>query len=308
MTMTTRRKFLFRSLQGATVLMAPALVSCRTAGAAAGAAKLGAGRAFGIQVYAVNEPFMADPAATFKQLAHIGYTEVECYADGKFAAADLRRMLDDAGLTCPSVHLNFDPANLDAAFEHANTLGAKYAASSGLRNAMVPKVEWKDPYTAEECRHTAELANRIGEGAKRAGLQYAYHNHDFEFTDIGGGTSGYDFLLRETDAELVKFEIDCGWMTFAGRDPVAYLGAQPGRFPMLHIKDYLAPKPAATPGARPSMEGAELGRGTVDYRPIFEAARKAGVQHFFAEQEGPFTRMNQLDAAKVAYEYLRSMP
>ncbi len=301
MTTTTRRRFLVRSIQGATALLVPGLVACRTRGAAA------SDRAFGIQVYAVNEPFLADPAGTLKRLREIGYTEVECYADGKVPTGDLRRMLDDAGLACPSVHLAFDPANLDAAFEHAHALGARFATSSSLRSAVDPEVEWKADFGAEEARRTAELANRIGEAARHAGLQYAYHNHDYEFADVGGA-SGYDFLLRQTDADLVKFEIDCGWMTFAGRDPVAYFAAHPGRFPMLHIKDYLAVDRTAAKGDRPAMAGAELGRGTVDYRPIFAAGKKAGVRHFFAEQEGPFSRMGQLEAAEVAYEYLRSMP
>lgn len=304
MTMTTRRKFLFRSLQGATALLVPtALASCRTSGARA------ASRPFGIQVYAVNEPFLADPAGTFKKLRQIGFTEVECYADGKLAARDVRRMLDDAGLACPSTHLDFDPANLDAAFEHAHALGAKFAASSSLRGAIDPKVPWQAAFDSEEAKRTAELANRIGEAARRAGLQYAYHNHAYEFADIGDGTSGYDFLLRETDRDLVKFEIDCGWMRFAGRNPEDYFAQSPGRFPMLHIKDYLAPEASGTAKAGPpAMVGAELGRGTIDYRPIFVAAKKAGVQHFFAEQEAPFSRMDQLAAAEVAYGYLRSMP
>lgn len=302
MTTTTRRQFLVRSLQGATALLLPTLASCRTS------AGRDAGRALGIQVYAVNEAYVADPAGTLKRLRQIGYTEVECYADGKVPAADLRRMLDDAGLACPSTHLDFDPANLDAAFEHAHALGAKFAASSSLRSAIRPKVPWEAAFNAEEARRTADLANRIGEAARRAGLQYAYHNHAYEFADIGDGTSGYDFLLRETDRDLVQFEIDCGWMKFAGRDPVDYFARSPGRFPMLHIKDFLAADAGAKQDGPPQMVGAELGRGTVDYRPIFVAAKQAGVQHFFAEQEGPFTRMDQLAAAEVAYAYLRSMP
>lgn len=300
MSTTTRRRFLVRSLQASAALMAPSLLSGRA---------FAAGKApwpIGIQVYAVNEPFLADPAGTFKQLAAMGYTEVECYADGKVPAKDCRRMLDDAGLACPSTHLDFDPDNLQAAFDHANTLGATYAASSSLRSAIRPKVDWQTALTADEAKRTAELANRIGEAAKQAGLQYAYHNHDYEFADMGDGTSAYDFLLRETDPALVKFEIDCGWMAFAGRSPVEYLGKHPGRFPMLHIKDYVSVGKPASPGGRPEMLGAELGTGKVDYRPIFAAARQAGVKHCFAEQEGPFSRMDQMAAAKVAAGFLRS--
>jgi sugar phosphate isomerase/epimerase len=129
-----------------------------------------------------------------------------------------------------------------------------------------------------------------------------YHNHDFEFAEQAGGAIGYDLLLRETDPRLVQFEIDCGWMVVGGRDPRDYFARYPGRFPMIHVKDFL---PAASHGgARP---GAELGHGMIDYGPIFAAAEKAGLRHYFAEQEGPFTRMSQIDAARQAYDYLRKL-
>ena len=160
----------------------------------------------------------------------------------------------------------------------------------------------------DDAKRTAELANRIGEAARRAGLQYAYHNHDAEFADQGRGAIGYNVLLRETDPELVKFEIDCGWMIFAGHNPIHYLEKHSNRFPMIHVKDFLAVRDrnADAAGAAP-MRGAELGHGLVDYRPIFAAAKKAGLQHYFAEQEGPFARMTQLEAAQVDYDYLHSI-
>ena len=160
----------------------------------------------------------------------------------------------------------------------------------------------------DEAKRTAALVNRIGEAAKRAGLHYVYHNHDFEFADQGGGAIGYDVLLRESDPELVKFEIDCGWMIFAGRNPIDYFKKYPNRFPMIHVKDFLpAHDKSAVAGSAADMVGAELGRGVVDYNPIFAAAEKTGLQHYFVEQEGPFSRMDQLQAAQVDYDYLHSM-
>ena len=155
----------------------------------------------------------------------------------------------------------------------------------------------------DEAWRTAALANRIGEQARRAGLQYVYHNHDFEFAEQDGGAIGYDLLLRETDPQLVQFEIDCGWMVVGGRDPRAYFARYPGRFPLIHVKDF---QPVTAHGSSPA--GAELGHGMIDYAPIFAAAEKAGLRHYFAEQEGPFTRMSQIDAARQAYDYLRKIP
>ena len=265
------------------------------------------GRPVGIQLYTVNGPMETDAAGTLKKLRKIGYGVVESAGFGKLSAKQFRQLLDDAGLICPSAHLSFDPANLGAAFDDAHAVGATYAASGSLdavvKAANPATVLAARSMSLDEAKRTAELASRIGTAAKRAGLQYVYHNHAREFADQGGGAIGYDVLLRETDPELVKFEVDCGWMIFAGRDPVAYFKKYPNRFPLIHVKDFL---PGSDRNAG-SMLGAELGHGVIDYKPIFAAAAKAGLKHYFAEQEGPFVRMDQLQAAQVDYDYLHSM-
>ena len=270
------------------------------------------GGPIGIQLYAVKDALQAEPAATLQALRSMGYGEVETAGFAGRSARQFRALLDDAGLACPSAHLAFDPDTLGAAFDDAHALGAHYAASGSLRALLqreLPAGATAAPaMTLEEARRTAALANRLGREARRAGLQYAYHNHDFEFADQGGGAIGYDLLLEETDPELVKFEIDCGWMTLGGRDPRDYFRRHPQRFPMIHVKDFL-PAGAQPPAAeRLAHAGAELGHGMIDYRPIMAAAEKAGLEHYFAEQEGPFSRMSQLDAARQACEYLRKIP
>ena len=261
----------------------------------------------GIQLYAVKEELQTHPATTLRTIRDIGFGEVETAGLGALSAQQFRRLLDDAGLECPSAHLQFDIGNLGAAFDQAHALGAHYATSGSLREALASAGAGQRTappaggMSLDEARRTAELANRIGEQARRAELQYVYHNHDFEFAEQADRASGYDLLLRETDPGLVQFEIDCGWMVVGGRDPRDYLARYPGRFPLIHVKDFL---PAAHGGAHP---GAELGHGMIDYGPIFAAAEKAGLKHYFAEQEGPFTRMSQIEAARQAYEYLRKL-
>jgi sugar phosphate isomerase/epimerase len=252
----------------------------------------------GIQLYAVKDALQAQPAARLRAIREIGFGEVETAGFGALTAQQFRRLLDDADLKCPSAHLQLDSGNLGVAFGQAHALGAHYAASGSLRETL-PSARGM---SMDEAKRTAELANRIGEQARRAGLQYVYHNHDFEFVDQGGGAIGYDLLLRETDAELVQFEIDCGWMVVGGRDPRDYFARYPGRFPMIHVKDFL---PRAAHDSAPA--GAELGHGTIDYGPIFAAAEKAGLKHYFAEQEGPFARMSELAAARQAFDYLRKL-
>jgi sugar phosphate isomerase/epimerase len=296
MTTLSRRRFLAASGRlGAAVLLAPALPGLVRATPLAGAA--------GIQLYAVKDSLAADPGATLKRVRQIGYREVETAGFAGLAARDFRHLLDDNGLSAPSAHLDF--AAPEAAFEQAHALGAQFAASGSLRG-LIPGTH-QGGMKLDEAHRTAELANRLGEQARRAGLQYAYHNHHIEFA-VENGTIAYDVLLAETDPALVSFEIDCGWMVIGGQDPVRYLTRHPGRFPMIHVKDFLAGARAGA-GAFDTYEypGAELGAGIIDYRPIFAAAEKAGLRHYFVEQEGPFNRMSQLEAARQAYDYVAKL-
>ena len=296
--MRSRRQFLIGSGWGVAVLASDVLT--RAVGADA------LGKHPGIQLYTINEAMRADPGGSLKRLREIGFVEMESAGFGALSAKQFRGLLDDAGVSCPSAHLQFDPANLDRAFEDAHALGAKFAVSSIMRGLVLgpnaPKDILKTGMSLDEAKRTAELANRIGEAAQRAGLQFTYHNHNFEFADQGSGLIGYDVLLKETDSKLVKFQIDCGWMIFAGHDPVGYFQKYPQRFPMIHVKDFLPRQNGET-----EMRGAELGHGTVDYKPIFAAGAKAGLQHYFVEQEGPFARMSPVEAARVDLEYLRSI-
>jgi sugar phosphate isomerase/epimerase len=257
----------------------------------------------GIQLYAVKDELQAQPAATLRSIREIGFGAVETAGFAGLSARQFRALLDDAGLKCPSAHLRFDPDNLGAAFEQAHALGVHYAASGSLRELVSAGGAGRSGgMSLEEARSTARLANRIGEQARRAGLQYVYHNHDFEFAARGGTEIGYDLLLRETDPGLVQFEIDCGWMVVGGRNPRDYFRGYPGRFPMIHVKDFLP-----TAGHAANHPGTELGHGMIDYAPIFAAAETAGLKHYFAEQEGPFSRMSQLEAARQAYRYLSGL-
>ena len=296
--MKSRRQFLIWSGLGVTALTSYGLPRQGRASPL--------GKRPGIQLYTINEAMRADPAGALQRLRQIGFVEVESAGFGSLSARQFRGLLDDAGLSCPSAHLQFDIDNLGRAFDDAHALGAAYAVSSIMRSLVLgpgaPKDVLGTGMSLDEARRTAELANRIGAGARRAGLQFTYHNHNFEFVDQGGGAIGYDVLLKETDPQLVKFQVDCGWMIFAGHDPVRYFEHYPQRFPMIHVKDFLP-----RGGGDTQMRGAELGHGTVDYKPIFAAGAKAGLQHYFVEQEGPFARMSPVEAAKVDYDYLRTI-
>ncbi len=274
------------------------------------------GLPIGIQLYTVSKPMQEDTAGTLKELHTIGYRQVETAGLGKFTAQQLRTMIDDAGLVCPSAHLQLTGTDLDAQFAAAHALGAHFAVSSVLLDfhrpprtpgapAQTPPAPPRlGPLGLDGFKRMAAHMNEVGTKAHAAGLQYAYHNHNFEFETMPDGQPGYNVLLNETDKDLVKFEIDCGWMVVAGSDPVAYMKKYPGRFRMLHIKDF---KPVAKPttdlmgAGRP--KGTDLGTGFVQYKPIFAAGKAAGIEHIFVEQESPFP-VSQMDSAKVDYAYL----
>jgi sugar phosphate isomerase/epimerase len=162
----------------------------------------------------------------------------------------LKKALDDAGLTNSSGHYLLPDLmdKLEQNIDAAKQLGQEY---------MVVTVPWvADPsrfnsnpdqmafflsilqkLTLDDWKWNAEQFNKVGEQVKKAGLQLGYHNHNFEFKSYGS-TTGYDEFIRLTDPNLVKLELDCGWMTVAGYDPVAYLTKYPERYRLLHIKDF----------------------------------------------------------------------
>ena len=256
------------------------------------------GKPLGIQLYMVLKAYQDDPMGALKTLKAIGYTEIEAIVTS--TAKTLRDQLNETGLRSPSMH--FDSLGIEPGIEAAHTLGTQYFVSSMLPSFMEKMSGGKKAtYSRDDAKRTAEFANRIGEKARQAGLQYAYHNHHLEFTDVGQGQTFYDVLLKETDPNLVKLELDCGWVHAGGKNPAEIFKANPGRIPLMHAKDFL---PSSKPDDYP---GAELGRGTVDYKPIMAAADKAGLKHCFVEQEGPFSRMSQLDAARVDFAYLRPL-
>lgn len=290
--MMNRRQFLARSaLCGTAAWLALGAPGKILAAAARG-------KAIGIQLYMVLDAYQKDPLGTLKTLKAIGYTEIEAIVTS--TAKTLRDQLSEAGLRSPSLH--FDSLGFEPGIDAAHTLDARYIVSSMLPAIMQKEKGAKgDPaYSMDDAKRTAEYANRLGEKARQAGLQYAYHNHHLEFTDVGGGQTFYDVLLAETDHKLVQFELDCGWVHVGGKDPADYFKANPGRIPLMHAKDFL-------PGGSKDYPGAELGRGTLDYKPIMAAADASGLKHCFVEQEGPYARMSDLDAARVDYAYLRPL-
>ena len=277
---------------------------CQATRGLAGLAALGTGslRAsplglpIGLELYTVRNELEKDFAGTIKKVAAIGYKEVELYAFLKKPAAEIGRTLADNGLVCPVAHydLTLEP-RLAQEIDYAHELGLKY---------MV--VAWLTPEerkSLDQYKRYAEFFNRAGAETKKAGIQFGYHNHNFEFKTFDGKVA-FDELLRLTDPQLVKIELDCFWMTWAGRNPVNYMKRDPGRYPILHIKDRKPGFGTSTDVDDKPGPFTEVGHGIIDWKPIFAAA-PAGVKHYFVEQD--FCDRSPFESARISYEYLKGL-
>jgi sugar phosphate isomerase/epimerase len=248
----------------------------------------------GLQLYSVRELLPKDFDGTLAKVKAAGYTEVEAAGYYDKPAADFRKAMDAAGLRCVSTHhaLGVLKPQLDQLIEYGQKLGLDYMiCSSSVRRDPAAK----GPLTLDDWHYVAEEFNKIGEKVKAAGMTFGYHNHTPEFGSEGGVVF-YDELLRLTDPKLVFFEMDCGWVAAAGRNPVDYLSKTPERFPLLHVKDMAKAENG-------KFHSTVMGRGVVDYKPILRAA--TGLKHYFIEQEE--FDIDPIEALKLDAEYMRKL-
>lgn len=239
----------------------------------------------GIQLYSVRDLFEVDPPGTLKQLALIGYQEVELAGLGRRSAVEIKTALDKANIQAPSSHVPLENlgSNLSLAIDNAKILENKYLVCPWLDDGM---------RTIAGYRHAATLLNQAGDVARRSGITVAYHNHDFEFASLSG-TTGYDILLAETDPDAVKFEMDLYWIRKGGGNPLAYFEKWPGRFPLVHVKDM-----------GPNGEMVDVGAGVTDWVAIFSKASQAGIKHYFVEHDNP---PSPIAFARASYDYLHAL-
>ena len=279
--MHTRRSFLkSTTLYSAGILAAPSLSSFLVVG----------NKPIGLQLYTVRDAMQSDPKGTLEKVAAIGFNSLEgatYTGTEKFYGMDPRTfagILKNNGQVMRSCHyrLGEDGAggvltdgvfkgtilhDWDHAIEDAHTLGLKYMVCA-----------WLSPKERLGLDHYKQMAgefNTAGEKCKAAGIQFCYHNHDFEF-EQQEGKYPYDVLLADTDHQLVKMEMDLYWVTKAGHDPVQLFNAHPGRFPLWHLKDM---------DNTPEHSFTEVGSGTIDFKRIFAHAGTSGMKYFFVEQD-----------------------
>ncbi|WP_330913895.1 sugar phosphate isomerase/epimerase [Flavobacterium sp.] len=285
--MISRRLFLINStLAAAGVLAMPSLAFSSDK------------KAIGLQLYTLHKELSKDVKSTLEKVAAAGYTTVETYGFSikeKFwglSPIELKSILDENGLKAISGHYNsgsfLEDENTDeliAAIEAAKILKQEYFT--------IPWIEESLRKNVEDYKKNAARLNKAGEMCKKAGLKLAYHNHDFEFQKHNGLT-GYEILLRETDKNLVDFELDLYWVVRSGNDPLRLFKENPGRFKMWHVKDM--------DNINRTLN-TEVGSGTIDFKAIFKEAKLSGMKHFFVEQENNYTG-NTFDSIKTSLDYI----
>jgi len=241
----------------------------------------------GIQLYTVRTLMARDFDGTLAALAGIGYREVEFAGYFGRTPAQVREALRKNGLASPSTHIALpaDDAAWQRTLDEANAIGHQWVTIAWLDAPM--------RRTPDDWTRIADRFNHLGALAKRAGLRFAYHNHDFEFTHVGG-TTLFDTLLARTDPALVDLEMDVYWVTHGGADPLAIIRSHPGRFPLLHLKD-------AT--AAPERRMVDVGAGTIDF-PAILAADRTTLKHAFVEHDDP---ADPLASARASYSYLSKL-
>ena len=241
----------------------------------------------GLQLYTVRDKMKDDFEGTLARVAEIGYKEVEFAGYFDHTPTDVKAILDRHGLSAPSTHIAL--AGEDAwqtSLETAKAIGHEYI--------VVPWIPEERRKTLDDWKSVAGVFNRAAKMAHDAGLQFAYHNHDFEFPKVDGQVP-YDVLLQNTDPKLVQLEIDLYWMTKGGQDPLAYFARWPGRIPLVHVKD--------SAGA-PEHKMVDVGQGKIDWKRIFAKSDQAGIKHYFVEHDQP---PQPFDDIAASYRYLKQL-
>ena len=259
----------------------------------------------GLQLYTVRDAMAKDPLATLSKVAQIGYNSVEnatYTGTEKFYgmdAAAYKKVLTNNGLKANSGHYRLgeemdkgvpQPGTIlhdwQRAVDDASVVGLKYMVCAYLSS---PERGGLDHY-----KKLADIFNEAGETCKKSGMQFCYHNHDFEF-EAQDGVFPYDILLDRTDKDLVKMEVDLYWIKKAGQDPLALFQKHPGRFPLWHVKDM---------SKEADHSFAEVGSGVIDFKKIFQHKEQAGMKFFFVEQDkcpgSPF------DSISKSYKFIKS--
>jgi sugar phosphate isomerase/epimerase len=236
----------------------------------------------GMVSYTYREEFKRDVPGTLDRIKALGITDLEFSNLFGRTAAEIRQWLDARGMVCSSFGVSYD----DLCNQTAEV--AKDAATLGARFVRVAWLPNRQPFTLELAEKTAAEFNRIGKQLREQGLTFCYHNHGYEFAPCGAGTL-FDVLVTGTNPQDVSFELDILWAQFPGADPAQLLEKYGPRFKLMHLKDLRRGVKGDFSGKTAVENDVALGTGQLDLPAILKAAQRAGVQHYYIEDESPNT-------------------
>jgi sugar phosphate isomerase/epimerase len=248
----------------------------------------------GIQLYTVRNQMEKDLPGTLEHIAQIGYKEVEFAGYFGRKPNEIRELLAKNKLTAPSSHVGY-PTDWKAwsqTLADAKAVGHQYVVVAWTPDEMRTR--------PGGFKAVADDFNKAGAAARKAGLRFAYHNHDYELKSANGGELPLDTLFKNTDPSLVAYEMDLYWMVKGGADPVEYMKKYPRRVSLVHVKD-------AT--AAPDRNMADVGKGTIDFQKIFayDAAHGSHIAHAFVERDDATTLPDPFASVATSYEYLSKL-
>lgn len=278
-TLHNRRDFFRISAAGSLGLVALGPLACKSA---ARVDKKSYG--VGIQLYTIRDAMVADVPGSLKKVSDLGYKYVELadYAGGKFYGyepAEFKKLVNDLGMEAISSHAAVESKGIT--LDDAKAMADAHA-ELGVKYCIQPWVNDEDR-TIETYKRMIADWNKVGQIMKDAGIQFGYHNHNFEFKEMDGLIPYYDIFIPEMDADLITMELDLYWATKAGQDPVEMFNKYPGRFQLWHVKDMADQSAPFYDVVKDDITS--VGSGLIDFKRIFAAKDKAGMKNFFVEDD-----------------------
>ncbi len=274
-----RRKFLKSATQlGCGLALSTVgakLIGCSPAKSATGTAGSGStavgAKPFGLQLYTLRDDMPKDPKGVLKQVASFGYKQIEGYEgpQGMFwgmSHTDFKKYVNDLGMDFISSHCNTQQ-NFEEKAAQAAAIGMKYL----IHPYLGPKK------TLDEYKQAAAYFNTRAEICRKAGIRFAYHNHDYSFTQLDGQFP-QDIFMQNTDPAAMDYEMDMYWVVTAGQNPEDWFKKYPGRFTLGHVKDR---RKETTEQA----DSVVVGTGSINFADLLPKAGAAGMKYFIVEQE-----------------------
>jgi sugar phosphate isomerase/epimerase len=238
----------------------------------------------GLQLYTIRDAMTADAVGSLQRLSDMGYKHLELanYADGKFygfAPTEFKKIVNDMGMDIISSHTSVEAEGIT--MESAKKMADDHAILD-VKYCVQPWVEAVDRNVESYKRMIGDW-NEVGKVMKGVGIQFGYHNHNFEFANIDGIVPYYDIFMPEMDADLITMELDMYWAHKAGQDPVAMFKKYPGRFQLFHFKDMAETSEPFFEVIKDDITS--VGAGKIDFKRIYAARKTAGMKYMFVEDD-----------------------